>query len=62
VNGERALQAGVFGNNAEQVTGVFATYGVLPSPTGADTGINDDRRATIDMQGVFHGQCTSGPC
>jgi hypothetical protein len=34
VNGERALQAGAFGNNAEQVTGVFATYGVLPSPTG----------------------------
>jgi hypothetical protein len=28
-----------------------------PRPTGADTGINDDRRATIDMQGVFHGQC-----
>jgi hypothetical protein len=56
VNGERALQAGVFGNMAEQVTGVFATYGVLPSPTGADTGINDDRRATIDMQGVFHGR------
>jgi hypothetical protein len=62
VNGERALEAGVFGSNAEQVTGVFATYGVLPSPTGGDTGINDDRRATIDMQGVFHGQCTSGPC
>jgi hypothetical protein len=62
VNGERALQAGVFGNDAEQVTGVFATYGVLPSPTGGDTGINDDRRATIDMQGVFHGQCTGGPC
>jgi hypothetical protein len=34
VNGERALEAGVFGSNAEQVTGVFATYGVLPSPTG----------------------------
>ena len=56
VNGERALQAGFYGTNAEQVTGVFATYGVLPQPTGGDTGINDDRRAKIDIQGVFHGQ------
>jgi hypothetical protein len=56
VNGDRALQGGFYGTNAEQVTGVFATYGVLPEPTGADTGINDDRRATIDIQGVFHGQ------
>jgi hypothetical protein len=56
VNGERALQAGFYGTDAEQVTGVFATYGVLPQPTGADTGVNDDRRATIDIQGVFHGQ------
>ena len=56
VNGERALQAGFFGNNAEQVTGVFATYGVLPTPTGADTGINDDGRGIIDLQGVFHGR------
>jgi hypothetical protein len=56
VNGDRALQAGLYGTNAEQVTGVFGTYGVLPTPTGGDTGINDDGRATIDIQGVFHGQ------
>ena len=56
VNGDRALQAGFYGTNAEQVTGVFATYGVEPNPTGGDTGINDDGRATIDIQGVFHGQ------
>ena len=56
VNGDRALQAGFYGTNAEQVTGVFATYGVLPTPTGGDSGIKDDGRGTIDIQGVFHGQ------
>jgi len=56
VTGERALQGGFYGNNAEQITGVFATYGVLPNPSGSNIGINDDRRKTIDIQGVFHGQ------
>lgn len=56
VNGDRALQGGFYGTNAEQVTGVFATYGVLPEPTGGDTGINDERRPSIDIQGVFHGR------
>ena len=56
VTGDRALQGGFYGNNAEQVTGVFAAYGVLPNPTGGNIGINDDGRKTIDIQGVFHGQ------
>ena len=56
VNGDRALQGGFFGNNAEAATGVFSTYAIAPSPGGGDTGINDDRRGTIDIQGVFHGQ------
>jgi len=57
VTGERSLQAGLYEEYAKQVTGVFATYGVLPDPNGGATGINDDTRRLIDIQGVFHGEC-----
>lgn len=53
VNGDQALSAATYGAGAEQVTGIFTAYGVKPSPTGGDTGINDDRRGTFDLQGGF---------
>jgi hypothetical protein len=53
VNGDQALRAATFGAGAENVTGVFGVYAVKPSPTGGDTGINDDRRGTFDLQGGF---------
>ena len=53
VNGDQVLSAAAYGAGAEQVTGVFTAYGVKPSPTGGDTGINDDRRGTFDLQGGF---------
>ena len=59
VNGDQALSAGTFGSGAEQISGVFGVYAVKPSPTGGDTGINDDRRGTFDLQGGF-GVSTTG--
>ena len=53
VNGDQALSAATYGAGAENVTGVFGVYAVKPSPTGGDTGINDDRRGTFDLQGGF---------
>jgi hypothetical protein len=53
VNGDQALNAAAFGANAEQITGVFSVYAVKPQPQGGDTGINDDRRGVIDLQGGF---------
>jgi len=53
VNGDQALSAATYGANAEQVTGIFSVYAVKPSPIGGDTGINDDRRGTLDLQGGF---------
>lgn len=53
VNGDQALSAATYGANAEQVSGVFSVYAVKPSPIGGDTGINDDRRGTFDLQGGF---------
>ena len=31
----------------------FGVYAVKPTPIGGDTGINDDRRGTFDLQGGF---------
>lgn len=53
VNGDQALSAATYGSNAEQVSGVFGVYAVKPTPIGGDTGINDDRRGTFDLQGGF---------
>jgi hypothetical protein len=53
VNGDQALSAAAFGTQAEQLTGVFSVYAVKPQPQGGDTGINDDRRGTFDLQGGF---------
>ena len=59
VNGDQALSAATYGAGAENVAGVFGVYAVKPSPTGGDTGINDDRRGTFDLQGGF-GVSTGG--
>lgn len=59
VNGDQALAGATYGAGAEQVNGVFGVYAVKPTPTGGDTGINDDRRPSIDLQGGF-GASTSG--
>ncbi len=53
VNGDQALSAATYGANAENISGVFGVYAVKPAPTGGDTGINDDRRGTFDLQGGF---------
>jgi len=53
VNGDQALSAATYGTNAEQVSGIFSVYAIKPTPLGGDTGINDDRRGTIDLQGGF---------
>ena len=53
VNGDQALSAATYGTNAENVSGVFGVYAVKPTPIGGDTGINDDRRGTFDLQGGF---------
>ncbi len=53
VNGDQALSAATYGTGAEQVTGVFGVYAISPAPAGGDTGINDDRRGTFDLQGGF---------
>jgi C-lobe and N-lobe beta barrels of Tf-binding protein B len=59
VNGDNPMHGGFYGEKADNVTGVFATYARLPAPGGADTGINDDRRGTVDMQGMFNAQCAT---
>lgn len=53
VNGDQALSGATYGAGAENVSGVFGVYAVKPHPTGGDTGINDDRRGTFDLQGGF---------
>lgn len=59
VNGDNPMHGGFYGAKADNVTGVFATYARLPAPGGAGTGINDDRRGTVDMQGMFNAQCVA---
>jgi hypothetical protein len=46
----------LFGNNADEVTGVFNVEAVDPKPYGPDFPINDDRRGFLNHSGVFHGK------
>ena len=57
LTGNNPVYGGFFGNAAKETSGIFAAYGVTPSPTGGMDGINDDRRGYISMSGTFHG-CT----
>lgn len=56
VNGDNPVHGGFYGAAANEVTGIFATYAKVPVPSGANIGINDDRRGNVDVQGGFHGQ------
>jgi C-lobe and N-lobe beta barrels of Tf-binding protein B len=49
------FSAGFFGDNAEDITGVFSVDAQIPEPIGGIRPINDDRRGFINMQGIFNG-------
>jgi hypothetical protein len=49
------FEAGFFGDNAEDITGVFSIDAQIPEPIGGIRPINDDRRGFINMQGIFNG-------
>jgi C-lobe and N-lobe beta barrels of Tf-binding protein B len=51
-----AMYAGVFGPNAEEISGVFGLDATAPAPLGGYFPITDDRRGYITMSGVFNGQ------
>jgi C-lobe and N-lobe beta barrels of Tf-binding protein B len=50
------MYAGLFGNSANEITGVFAVSGASPDPLGGYSPIYGDKLGFIDMSGVFHGQ------
>jgi hypothetical protein len=50
------MYAGFYGPAANEVTGVFNFEATMPGPIGGSLPINDDRRAFIEMSGVFNGQ------
>jgi hypothetical protein len=64
VNGDNTVLGGFFGPNAQSTTGIFSSRVTHVDPQGGDTGINDDRRGFVDVQGFFHGECTNagGSC
>lgn len=62
VNSVNPMYAGVFGDNAEQVTGVFNLEATSVSPIGGDFAITNDKRAYVQQSGMFHGDCTVATC
>jgi C-lobe and N-lobe beta barrels of Tf-binding protein B len=60
LTGDNPMQAGFFGNNATEVTGVFTAAGTFKDPRGGSTGLNDPRRGFVDMNGTFNATCTPG--
>lgn len=58
--GTNPLYAGFFGpvtaGKPKEVTGAFAFKAVTTNPNGGNAGINNDRRGTIEMSGIFNGQ------
>ncbi|MDE2384558.1 MAG: hypothetical protein KGO53_08060 [Alphaproteobacteria bacterium] len=46
--------AGFFGPAAKEVTGAFAFDATIPAPNGGLIPINNDRRAYIEMSGIFN--------
>jgi len=54
------LYAGFFGpvvgGKPQEVTGNFAFRATTPYPNAGTSGINNDRRGTIEMSGIFNGQ------
>ena len=49
----------VYGANGQDVTGVFATTAVNPSPIGGTTPLNNPARGYINHSGAFNGECTA---
>jgi hypothetical protein len=54
------FEAGFFGNNADNITGVFSMDAQTLQPIGGSTAINDDRRGYVSMTGIFNA-CKTGP-
>ena len=54
------FSAGFFGNNADNITGVFSMDAQTLQPIGGITAINDDRRGYVSMTGIFNA-CRTGP-
>ena len=58
--GSNPMYAGFFGvvtgGKPKEVTGNFAFKAVTTNPNGGNAGINNDRRGTIEMSGIFNGQ------
>jgi C-lobe and N-lobe beta barrels of Tf-binding protein B len=55
-----SMQAGLYGTNADELTGVFSVEGLMQSPKGGTTGIVDGKNASLIINGAFNGQCTPG--
>ncbi|MBL8789660.1 MAG: hypothetical protein JNM45_04125 [Rhizobiales bacterium] len=49
---------GIYGANGQDITGVFATTAVNPSPIGGTTPLNNPGRGYINHSGAFNGECT----
>jgi hypothetical protein len=64
VDGDNTVLGGFYGTNAQSTTGIFSSRVTRVDPQGGDTGINDDRRGFVDVQGFFHGDCNNagGSC
>ena len=54
--GTNPLYGGFFGNTAQEVTGAFGLDAVIAGPNDGFYPINNDRRAFIQMSGIFNGQ------
>lgn len=54
------MSAGFFGavtaGKPKEVTGAFALKSTISGPNSGNAGINSDKRATIEMSGIFNGQ------
>ncbi|MDP8998317.1 MAG: hypothetical protein M3O03_15135 [Pseudomonadota bacterium] len=54
------MSAGFFGavtaGKPKEVTGAFALKSTIADPNSGNAAINNDRRATIEMSGIFNGQ------
>jgi hypothetical protein len=59
-SGDNPVYAGLFGANADELTGVFSVKGTAKSPLGGSTGVVDPKAATIVINGSFNGQCQPG--
>ncbi len=59
--GNNPFYGAVYGTNGQDITGVFATTAVNPSPIGGTTPLNNPGRGYINHSGAFNGECTVCP-